>query len=245
LSDRDPFHYLTWLGARSAGLVAFGLAAAAVIVGLAMSSSKSNPPARRRYAATKDLHEQLALAALVAIALHGVLLLADSWIRPGLAGVLVPFATPYRAFWTGIGIMTAYLAMLLGLSFYARRLIGAVRWRRMHRLTPVVYVLAAAHMLGAGSDRGTPALRLAVVATAIPITALVALRLAGARNPATRYAGSGSGGRVSSNGTAMKRTMLATSIQIPPPRNAKKPAGVKTRIPSTSPAQPSHRGRPP
>jgi methionine sulfoxide reductase heme-binding subunit len=178
MSDRDPFHYLTWLGARSAGLVAFGLAAAAVIAGLAMSTSKSRPGARKGYASRRDLHEQLALAALVAIGLHGALLLADSWLRPGLAGILVPFTTPYRPFWTGLGILAAYLAVLLGLSYYARRLIAARRWRKLHRFTPVIYVLAAAHLLGAGTDRGTLWLRLAVAATAIPIAILVAVRIA-------------------------------------------------------------------
>lgn len=183
MTGRDPLHYLTWLGARSAGLVAFGLAAAAVLVGLTMSSTKGRPSARRRYPATKDLHEQLALAALVAIGVHGALLVADRWLRPGLAGVLVPFATPYRPFWTGLGILAAYLAALLGLSYYARQAIGARRWRRLHRFTPVIYVLAAAHLLGAGSDGGTIAARLAVAGTAIPIAALLLLRVAVGATP--------------------------------------------------------------
>jgi sulfoxide reductase heme-binding subunit YedZ len=191
VSGRDPLPYLTWLGARSAGLVAFGLAAAAVIAGLAMSTSKSKPSGRRRYAGRKDLHEQLALASFVAIAAHGVLLFADRWLHPGLVGTLVPFTTAYRPFWTGLGIVAAYLAALLGLSYYARKAIGARRWRKLHRFTPVIYVLAAAHMLGAGSDGGTLALRLAVLATAIPITVLLGLRLAqaysrSARKPAPR-----------------------------------------------------------
>ena len=46
-----------------------------------------------------------------------------------------------------------------------------------HRLTPVVYVLAVVHMLGAGADRATLGLRLAVVGTAVPIAALLAIRL--------------------------------------------------------------------
>jgi methionine sulfoxide reductase heme-binding subunit len=176
VNARDPLQYLTWLGARSAGLVAFGLAAAGVIVGLAMSTSKAGK--RRRLVERRDLHEQLALAALVAIALHAVLLLADRWLRPGVVGILVPFATPYRPLWTGLGIIAAYLATGFGLSYYARRLVGARRWRKLHRFMPIVYVLAAVHMLGAGSDRGTIWLRGLVVATAVPIAILLALRLA-------------------------------------------------------------------
>jgi sulfoxide reductase heme-binding subunit YedZ len=173
MTGRDPFHYVWWLGARSAGLVAFSLAAASVIVGLSMSNSMQ----RRRYAASKDLHEQLALGAMVALAVHGLLLLADRWLRPGLLGVLVPFAAPYRPFWTGLGVIAAYLVAFLGLTYYARGLIGARRWRKLHRFTPVIYVLAAAHMLGAGSDRGTIGVRLLVLGTAVPIGALLGVRL--------------------------------------------------------------------
>jgi methionine sulfoxide reductase heme-binding subunit len=173
VTGRDPFDYVWWLGARSAGLVAFCLAAASVIVGLSMSASMQ----RRRYAASKDLHEQLALGSIVAVAVHGAMLFADRWLRPGLLGVLVPFAAPYRPLWTGLGVIAAYLAALLGLTYYARGLIGARRWRKLHRFTPVIYVLAAAHMLGAGSDRGTVGLRLLVLGTAVPIGALLGVRL--------------------------------------------------------------------
>src|SRR4051794_11091197 len=106
MTGRDPLHYVWWLGARSAGLVAFGLAAASIIAGLSMSTKAR----RKRYAATKDVHEQLALGALVAIGVHGVMLFADTWLRPGLAGLLVPFAAPYRPLWTGLGVIAAYVA---------------------------------------------------------------------------------------------------------------------------------------
>ena len=39
--------------------------------------------------------------------------------------------------------------------------------------------------------------------------------------------------------------MLASAIQMPDARNAKKPAGVNAITPITTPAQPSHLGRAP
>ena len=39
--------------------------------------------------------------------------------------------------------------------------------------------------------------------------------------------------------------MLATAIQIPDARKAKKPAGVNVNMPITTPIQPSHVGTPP
>jgi hypothetical protein len=43
--------------------------------------------------------------------------------------VLVPFTTPYRPFWTGLGILAGYLAAGLSLTYYVRHRIGSKRWR--------------------------------------------------------------------------------------------------------------------
>jgi sulfoxide reductase heme-binding subunit YedZ len=179
----DLLAHAWWLAARSAGVVALVLVAASVTIGLTLATGLSGPPARRR--ALVAMHKQTALTGLVAIALHGTLLLGDPWLRPGLAGILVPFAMRYRPLFSGLGILGAYAAGLLGLSFYARRRIGARRWRSLHRATPVVYVLGLAHALGAGTDGGTPWLRGLMLASALPIAGLLALRLTGRQRRAT------------------------------------------------------------
>jgi sulfoxide reductase heme-binding subunit YedZ len=116
---------------------------------------------------------------------HGLTLLADPWLHPGIAGVTVPFAMGYRPAFTGLGILAAYLAALLGLSFYARRRIGARLWRRAHRATVLVYALGIVHTLGAGSDASAPWLRMFVVVTGAPILMLFVRRVA-VRRPARR-----------------------------------------------------------
>jgi sulfoxide reductase heme-binding subunit YedZ len=161
-----------WLVSRAAGVVALTMIAAAVLIGLTLAAGLAGPPARRR--ALVALHEHAADTALAAIGLHGVTLLGDGWLEPGLAGIAVPFALDYQPAYTGLGIVAGYLAALLGLSFYARRRIGAKRWRSLHRATPVVYALALVHALGAGSDATSPWLRAIVVAPALP-AALVLL----------------------------------------------------------------------
>ncbi len=67
--------------------------------------------------------------------------------------------------------------MLLGLSFYARRFIGARRWRSLHRATIVVWVLGVVHTLGAGTDAGQAWLQGILVLTGIPIVYLFLLRV--------------------------------------------------------------------
>jgi sulfoxide reductase heme-binding subunit YedZ len=174
VTERDPSQYVFWLASRAAGITALVLVSVAVILGLYMAGNLGTRPGYKRVLA--KLHEQIAVAALIAIPLHGFLLLGDHWLRPGVTGVLVPFTMDYRPLWTGLGIVGAYLAALLGLTFYFRRRIGAARWRRAHRLIAVVYVLGAVHALGAGTDGAGIWLRGIVVASAVPIVVLLVLR---------------------------------------------------------------------
>ena len=175
----NPVDYAWWLTSRAAGVVAFALIALSVLLGLAMA----NRLVRGR--TWVKLHEHLALAGLVAIAVHGITLLGDSWLNPGFKGLLVPFAMEFKPVFTGLGIIAGYLAALLGLSFYARRRIGAKRWRKLHRATVLVYLLGVVHTLGAGTDASAPWMRAVMLATGTPIAFLFLLRLlpeeAGAR----------------------------------------------------------------
>jgi sulfoxide reductase heme-binding subunit YedZ len=175
MTGLDPANYVWWLAGRASGVVALLLVTASVALGLTMASKV----VRRRGIAPMlaRVHEQTALAGLVAIAVHGATLLADPWLRPGVSGVLVPFTMGYRPLFTGLGIVAGYLAALLGLSFYARRRIGARLWRKLHRATVLVWALGVVHALGAGSDAASPWLRWLMLATGAPIVALFAIRM--------------------------------------------------------------------
>lgn len=184
MNGPDPTQYLWWLASRASGIVALLLVTASVAIGLTMASKI----VRRRGIGPvlAKVHEQTALAGLVAIAVHGVTLLGDRWLHPGVAGIAVPFAMSYRPLFTGLGIVAGYLAALLGLSFYARRRIGARLWRKLHRATIVVWMLGMVHALGAGTDAGSPWLRTLMLATGVPIAVLFAIRMVrgGRRRPA-------------------------------------------------------------
>lgn len=171
----DPANYIWWLAGRASGVVALLLVTASVAIGLTMASKI----VRKRGIAPvlARVHEQTALAGLVAIAVHGATLLADPWLHPGVQGVLVPFAMGYRTAFTGLGVVAGYLAAILGLSFYARRRIGPKLWRKVHRATVLVWALGVVHTLGAGTDAGSAWLRTIMIATGAPIVVLFAVRM--------------------------------------------------------------------
>ena len=138
MTGRDPMDYGWWLASRASGLVALALITLSVTLGLAMAGRVSREPRLRR--ALLSIHEHAALGGLIAIAVHGITLLGDRWLHPGPVGIAVPFAMEHEPLWTGLGIIAGYLAAALGLSFYARRRIGAKRWRSLHKATILVYV---------------------------------------------------------------------------------------------------------
>ena len=182
MTGRDPMEYGWWLASRASGLVALALITASVILGLAMAGRVSRKPGLAKVLAA--VHEHAALAGLIAIAVHGVTLLGDRWLAPGPIGITVPFAMEYEPLWTGLGITGGYLAAALGLSFYARKRIGTKRWRRLHRLTILVYVLSVAHTLGAGTDAGEPWLQVPLVLSAAAVLFLFVMRVLPRESPA-------------------------------------------------------------
>jgi len=167
--------HLFWITSRAAGGAALLLASASVALGLMMSSKRKASNKRD----LRAIHEALSLTALAMVALHGLALLGDAFLDPGLAGIAIPFAGAYRPVWTGLGIIAGYGLAALGLSYYFRDRIGAARWRRLHRLTAVFWLLAIGHTIGAGSDASEWWFLIASGAMVIPAALLLALRWLG------------------------------------------------------------------
>ena len=155
---------------------------------------KRKSPSKRDLRA---LHEALSLATLAMVALHGLALLGDAFLDPGLAGIAVPFVSAYRPLWTGLGIVAGYGLAALGLSYHLRNRIGAARWRRVHRLTAVFWLLAVVHTVGAGSDASQLWFLTISGALVIPAALLLTLRWLGRAEsgaPAARQEDPGASG---------------------------------------------------
>ncbi len=175
MTGPDPAEHAWWLASRAAGIVALLCITLSVAVGLAMAGRVSRD--RRLARILIGVHQQTALVGLVAIAVHGIALLGDRFIAPGLAGIAVPFVIDHEPVWTGLGIIGGWLAALLGLSYWIRDRIGAALWRRLHRATILVYVLSVAHTLGAGTDASEPWMRVLLLTTGAPILFLFLVRV--------------------------------------------------------------------
>jgi sulfoxide reductase heme-binding subunit YedZ len=172
----NPWPYTFWLASRAAGIVGFAALALVTLLGLisALKLVDAKTAARLR-----PYHERLALTGLACIAAHGLLLLGDSYLKPGLTGITIPFTLSYRPLWTGLGIIAFYCLAAFGLSFYQRRRIGARRWRSAHRLASAAFLLGTLHALMAGSDTRLPLMIGLICMFAVPIAVLAAARAFG------------------------------------------------------------------
>jgi sulfoxide reductase heme-binding subunit YedZ len=170
----DPTPHLFWITSRAAGFAALVLASLAVSVGLLMSTKLLKGRTNELRAGP----DTLALATIVAIVVHGVALLGDQFLHPSLADIAIPLQSSYKTLWTSLGIVGGWGLALLGLSYYARRWIGAVRWRRLHRFTALAWLAGLVHALGEGTDAGQVWFLAMIVLVAIPALALLATRLA-------------------------------------------------------------------
>lgn len=138
-----------WILARASGFTAYALLTTSVLAGIVL---KARPIRSLKAASVTEVHRFLAFLGLGAIAVHGVTLVLDSTVRITPTALVVPGLIPYRPLWTGVGVVTAEIMLLVYASFSARKWIGAKNWRRLHWVTYGVFAAASVHGLASGTD---------------------------------------------------------------------------------------------
>jgi methionine sulfoxide reductase heme-binding subunit len=166
--------HLFWITSRAAGTAALLLSSVAVCVGLLFGGKlvKGRPDLRH-------LHEALSLATIVALVVHAVSLLGDSFLSPSIADISIPFVGGYMRLWTTLGIVAGWAMIALGLSYYVRDRIGQQRWKKLHRFTALAWLAGLAHSLGEGTDAGETWFLVATAIVVVPALVLLVVRHAG------------------------------------------------------------------
>ena len=127
--------------------------------------------------------ENLFNAVMVAIAVHGLALVGDSFLHPSVLDVTVPFVLSYKTLSTSLGIISGWGMIFLGLSYYVRDRIGNERWKLIHRFTLLVWLGGLVHTFTEGTDRGQLWFIALIVLTTAPTLALLVYRVTGRRLP--------------------------------------------------------------
>lgn len=142
-----------WLMARASGLAAYAMLTLSVLAGLVL---KSRPFARLKAANVTEIHKTLALTGLGALVLHAVSLVLDTTVKVSLTALVVPGLVTYRPVAVALGVIAAWLFMVVTASFWLRKHIGMQMWRRLHWFTFALFALATIHGATAGTDTAQP-----------------------------------------------------------------------------------------
>jgi sulfoxide reductase heme-binding subunit YedZ len=101
---------------------------------------------------TSGFHRNLALATLVFLALHIVTAVVDPFTALGWQAAVIPFSSPYRRLWLGLGVVAIYLLLAIVATSLLRPLFGQRAWRAIHWLTYLMWPIAVIHGIGTGTD---------------------------------------------------------------------------------------------
>lgn len=165
-----------WYFARSAGIVAYLLLSASVLLGALMAG---RAPFRWPRFAVQEVHRFLAILTAVFVVLHGGSLLLDRVVPIGLGQELVPFTSPYRPFAVGLGVCAAELLAAVGISNAIRRRLPYGTWRKLHYLTLPAWLLAGLHGVLSGTDALDPWFAAIAAGTFAAVLVTVAARYSG------------------------------------------------------------------
>jgi predicted ferric reductase len=165
-----------WYAARAGGIVAWALAAASVVWGLALSTHVlgTNP----RPAWLYDLHRFLGGLALVFTGVHVLAVLFDQYVHFGVVDVLIPFTGSWHPAAVAWGIVGLYLLLAVELTSLLRSRISKRLWRRTHYASFALFAATTVHAVTAGTDGTALILLAAVAASCVVVTLLAAVRIA-------------------------------------------------------------------
>lgn len=139
-----------WFATRATGSVALILLTATVVLGIT-GAGRYAPRGVGRFEVAA-LHRNLSILSLALLAVHIGTALADSYVPLGWTSGLVPFVSPYRTLWTGLGTVAFDLLLAVALTSAVRLRMGLRRWKATHMLAYAAWPAAVFHSAGTGSD---------------------------------------------------------------------------------------------
>jgi methionine sulfoxide reductase heme-binding subunit len=139
-----------WYLTRGTGLVALLLLTLSVVLGIVETVRWASPRWPRFIVAA--FHKNVSLLATALLAVHIATTIIDGFAPIGWLDAVVPFRTPYRSVWLGLGALSVDVMIAVVVTSLVRRHIGYRTWRAVHWAAYACWPLAVIHGLGAGTD---------------------------------------------------------------------------------------------
>jgi hypothetical protein len=139
-----------WYLTRGSGLVALVLLTASVVLGIL--EVKRWATERWPRFMTAALHKNVSLLAVVFLGVHIATTVVDGFAPIGWADAIVPFRSPYRPLWLGLGALAVDLLLALVVTSLLRARIGYRAWKAVHWAAYACWPVAVLHGMGTGTD---------------------------------------------------------------------------------------------
>jgi ferric reductase like protein len=139
-----------WYLTRGTGVVALLLLTAGVGLGVMVSTRWQSRGVPRFL--VSGLHRNVTLLASAFVVVHVVTTVADHFAPIGYRDAVLPFLSPYRPIWLGLGAVAFDLVLALIATSLLRARMGLRSWRAVHWLAYASWPVALLHSLGTGSD---------------------------------------------------------------------------------------------
>jgi DMSO/TMAO reductase YedYZ heme-binding membrane subunit len=164
-----------WYLTRATGLVALVLLTATVVLGVVASVGWTTERWPRFLSQT--VHRNLSLFCVGFVAIHVITTVSDGYVPIGFADAFIPFRTPYRPLYVGLGALCFDLLVAVLVTSALRHRIGFASWRFVHWLAYLCWPIAMFHSLGSGSDSRVGLVQALDVVCAVAVFASVFWRL--------------------------------------------------------------------
>ena len=174
LATTGPSIY--WYLTRGSGVVALVLLTASIVLGIVTTIRWSSSGLPRF--AVAGLHRTLTLLAIVFVAVHVVTTVVDGFAPIGWKDAFIPFLSPYRPVWLGLGAVAFDLLLALVITSLLRARIGYRVWRATHWLAYASWPVALMHSLGTGSDARVGWLQAIAIGSVFAVGTALVVRLA-------------------------------------------------------------------
>jgi methionine sulfoxide reductase heme-binding subunit len=209
-----------WYTTRATGIVALVLLTLTLVLGI-LTAGRAKARSWPAFAQA-DLHKRVSLLAMVFLAFHVLTAVLDTYVNVGWASIVVPFASPYRPVWTGLGTVGVDLILAVAVSSALRQRISARTWRSIHWLAYGSWPVALAHSLGEGTDGLKLWMDVLAAVCTVAVIGSLAWRISDHRSNKERAIEVG-----------------ARTRAVPGPGAADRPPRVSGRASSTAPSQAS------
>lgn len=165
-----------WFASRSCGQISLVLLTVVVVLG-ALHTGRATTRRWPRFA-VHTLHRNAAALAVVFVAVHVATAIIDPYAGIRWLDAVVPFASTYQPFWTGLGATSADLLLALVVTSAARLRLPWRLWRGLHFAAYALWPLALAHALGiGGADAARGWVQTLDAACALTVVAAVVVRV--------------------------------------------------------------------